>query len=100
MTDEVTPAPALATLGELVNAHRAAEGERPIAPHTLYPRRTIADRMAAIVGRDIDGLVKARPYVASFVAFGAALVVGRSIGAMTRQGPRSRRRRRSFSSRW
>ena len=93
MTDEITPAPALATLGELVDAHRAAEGERPLAPESLYPQRTMTDRMTAIVGADVAGFVKARPFVASLLAFGLALLVGHSLAAVTQTRPRFRRRR-------
>ena len=100
MTDEITPAPALATLGELVDAHRAAEGERPLAPESLYAQRTMTDRMTAIVGADVAGFVEARPFVASLLAFGLALLVGRSLAAGTQPSPRFRRRGQTFSSRW
>lgn len=87
------------TLGELVDAHRAAEGERPLAPDSLYPQRSMTDRMTAVVGGDVAGFVEVRPFEASLLAFGLALLVGRSLAAVTQPGPRFRRPRQAFSSR-
>jgi hypothetical protein len=55
--------------------------------------------MTAILGPDIAGFIEARPFVSSFVAFGLALIIGRSIAAMTHASPPYRRRGHSFSSR-
>ncbi len=87
MTDEITPV-------------RAAEGEHPLAAGSLFPERTMTDRITAIVGADVAGFVEARPFLASLLAFWLALLVGHSLAAVTQPSPRFRRRRQTFSSRW